>query len=82
MSASDIWSAPAVKARAVVPSDVTEVGARALWIGGAGIVTGQLLEDADGTLTSFTCVAGQFLSVSFKRIYATGTSATLILALF
>jgi hypothetical protein len=82
MSADDLWTAPAVKARAVTPSNTTIVNARAIWVGGVGVVRGELLDDNDGTTCDFTVPAGTFLSVSFKRIYSTGTTATLILALY
>jgi hypothetical protein len=78
----DLYSVPATKGRPVTPSDSATVGCRFLYIGGAGIVRVQLADDPDGTTCDFTVVAGQVLNISFKRIYATSTTATLMVALF
>lgn len=78
-----LWTAPATKARAVTKSDTTVIDCRSLYVGGAGDVAGQLLDDADGTTVIFSAVpAGAILPVSFKRVYSAGTSATLMLALY
>lgn len=79
---SDLYSAPATKGRPVTPSDTAIVGCRALYVGGAGIIRGQLLDDPDGVTCDFTVLAGMILSISFQRIYATGTGATLMVALY
>lgn len=82
MSSSDLWSAPAVKGRAVVPSNTTQIDCRALWVGAVGTVRGELLDDLDGVTTDFTVPAGTFLSFSFKRIYSSGTTASAMVALY
>jgi hypothetical protein len=51
----------------------------AIYVGGAGIVVA-IMED--GSAVSFTCVAGQVLSVKAKRVNSTTTSATLMVALY
>lgn len=51
----------------------------AIYIGGAGIVVA--VSENDNT-TSFTCVAGQVLPISAKRVNSTNTSATLMVALY
>jgi hypothetical protein len=79
---SDLYSAPATKGRTVVPSDTAIVDCRALYVGGAGIIRGQLLDDPDGVTCDFTVVAGTILSISFRRIYAATTSASLMVALY
>lgn len=65
---------------AITPSDGANCpsGIRSLHIGGAGIVMAQ---NESSTNVPFTCVAGQRLEISPKAILATGTTATLIVAL-
>lgn len=83
---SDLFTAPASKARAVTLSDSAVVDARAFYVGGSGDLRCQLLDDADGTTTDFIgLIGGSIMSVSVKRFYETGStaSATLnIVALF
>jgi hypothetical protein len=80
---------PYNKASVITKSDTvniavaTPVGTRtftdAIYIGGAGTVT---VVFEDDTTAAFTCVAGQILPVKAKRVNATGTAATLLLAMF
>lgn len=75
-------TAPAEGAVAVTPSDSTDLTymARALFIGTAGNVN---VDVADGTTVLFSGVqAGQILPVRVKRVRATSTTATSIVALY
>ncbi|MCC6989952.1 MAG: hypothetical protein IT181_13185 [Acidobacteria bacterium] len=69
------------RAVAVTPHDSTNIAfdgtIKALQVGGAGTVAAVM---ASG-LVSFTCVAGQILPIRCTRVNATGTSATVIVAL-
>ena len=67
----------------VTPSDTTLVNCRAIYIGGAGNIALSI----DGTTTAVTLTAppvGTILPISLNagRIMATGTTATLIVALY
>lgn len=67
--------------KSVTPSDTTELPegpCSALFINGAGDVRGISWEGDEGT---FTVSAGT-LSLGFKKIYATGTTATGIYAIY
>lgn len=69
------------KAVVVTPSDSIDLDrpARALYVGGTGTVTAVLL---DGSTVLFTAVpVGAILPLQFKRINATGTTATLLVAM-
>jgi hypothetical protein len=75
-------TAPAEGAVAVTPSDSTDLTymARALYIGGAGSVN---VDVADGTPVVFAgLAAGTILPVRVKRVRATSTTATNIVALY
>lgn len=72
----------AVAGFAVTPSDTTVFDSthRALYVGGAGDVKVRMVRD--GTTLTFSAVpAGTILPVSVDKVFATGTTATLILAL-
>lgn len=64
----------------VTPSDTASLPANVigLYVGGAGTVkaSGQ-----DGTVGTFVVAAGQYLTGTFRRVLATGTTATNIVAL-
>lgn len=83
----DVYSAPAVKARAVTKSDSTIINARALYVGGAGNVAVIMQADATsvggaGTAVTFTAVpAGTFMPVSVEKVMD-ATTATAIVALY
>lgn len=68
---------------AVTPSDTVNLGqiARALWIGGAGTVTVVMSGDGAAVLLS-GIPAGTLLPIRAQRVNATGTTATLITALY
>lgn len=72
---------PAEFAVAVTPSDSADLtdDARCLWIGGAGAVK---VTTVGGSTETFSgCTAGSILPVQVRRVFSTGTTATLILAL-
>ena len=72
------------------PTDAQSVGGgadvdlktvtRAIYVGGAGNVKVQMLSGVDVTFTAVP--VGTYLPIRVKKIYATGTSASAILALF
>lgn len=72
-------SDPAHDAVAVTPSDATQLGGvRGLYVGGAGDVA---VEMQAGTTLTFAATAGGVLPIKVKRVLATGTTATGIIAL-
>lgn len=75
-------SDPAKSGGAVTPSDSVDLAtlSRALWVGGAGDVKVTL---QGGTTVTLSAVpAGSMLPLQCSRVWATGTSATLIIALW
>jgi hypothetical protein len=74
-------SAPAFDGAAVTPSDTVDMAkpARALWLGTAGTV---VLDTLAGTTLTVVGASAGVLPIACKRVRATGTTATLILALF
>jgi hypothetical protein len=77
---ASVISAPSGRSFAVTPNDTTAIPVgRALLVGAAGAVTGQLLEDTVDTV--FTLPAG-VAPLRFKLIKATGTTATGLVVLF
>lgn len=72
---------PARGGAAVVPSDANDLAreARALYIGVTGDV---VLDTPDGATLTFKAAPVGILSVSAKRVRATGTTATNIIALY
>lgn len=69
-------------AAAVTPSDSTDLtnAAAALWVGGAGAVA---VITAGGETVTFSAVAaGTLLPVACSRVKSTGTTATLVVALY
>lgn len=74
--------APAQDAAAVVPDDGDDLGTtpcRALYVGVSGDVK---VTTSDGTTVTFKAAPVGILAVSVKRVFATGTTATNILALY
>lgn len=72
---------PATRAAAVTPNDGTDLGfhSRALYVGGAGDVCVDMVDT--GTSVVFAGVpAGSVLPFRVKRVRATGTTASLIVA--
>jgi len=71
---------PGQDAAAVTPSDTVEIDARALYIGVAGDVK---IKTALGSDVTFVGIgAGTILPVRAKIVFATGTTATSIVAIF
>lgn len=72
---------PADGAFVVVPSNTANLtdSARSLWVGGAGTLKVDMLNG--NTVTFSGILAGTLLPIQVKRVYSTGTSATLILGL-
>lgn len=73
---------PARSAVAVTPDDTTNlaVAARALYIGVAGDVSVEMVED--GSAIVFKAVPVGILPIMVTRVNSTGTAATNIVALF
>lgn len=66
---------------AVTPNDGADLSApaKALWIGGTGNVKVDMI---DGTTITLNSVPVGMLDVYVKRVYATGTTATNIVAMY
>jgi hypothetical protein len=77
---SDIYTAPAERALAVTPSDVTVLNCRAIYVGGGDLAVTPL----KGTeAVVFEGVqTGSIVPVSARCIMSTGTTATAIVALY
>lgn len=75
-------TAPATMGVSVTPDDDNDLTTicRALWIGGAGDVS-VILKDDDSAVTLESVPAGTMLSIRAKRVRATGTTASAIVAL-
>lgn len=69
------------EAEVVVTNDVTTFRPSALYVGGGGDVTVDLAKG--GTNITFQAVfAGTWMPILVTRVYATGTSASLIVRMF
>jgi hypothetical protein len=78
-SGDDLLS-PASDGAAVTPNDTTDLptASKRLWVGGAGNVK---INTIRGTALTYTAVpAGTYLNVRASRVFATGTTATNIVA--
>ena len=77
----DMELAAVLDAAAVVPDDTTDLAyaTRSLYVGGAGDVT-VMLARASTQVTYKNVAACTRLNVSVTRVYATGTTATYLLA--
>lgn len=76
------YDAPASNAFAVTPADGSNLthAVRALFVGGAGDVK---VDTLGGDTVTFTGVlAGSILPVRILKVYATGTTATNIVAVY
>lgn len=73
---------PAVHAVAVTTHDTNELGyvTRALYVGGAGNV--EVVMQGGETVVFSAVPVGAVLPIRVKQVKATGTTATLILALY
>lgn len=75
-------SDPAFNAAEIVPDNATDLAnyARGLWVGTAGDVK---VDTAGGnTVTFVAAAAGAIIPVRTKRVYATGTTASNIVAMY
>jgi len=63
----------------LAPWSATNTLTTGVYVGGAGIVVAVF---QDGTAVNFTAVAGATLPLAVRRINATTTSATLLVALY
>ena len=75
-------AAPAFEWRSITPSDTVNLpaGCRGIYVGGAGNV---VAVGKDDQALAFTAVpVGTFMPIGPKRINATSTTATLMLALY
>lgn len=75
-----VLDSPGSRASAVTPNDSADLSdtARYLWIGVAGDVK---VDTAGGDTVTFKgCAAGSVLPVRVRRVHATGTTATDIVA--
>lgn len=69
-------------AAAVTPSDTVNIPrTTGLYVGGAGNLKVDMAGDGKTTVTFSAVPVGTILPISVQRVYATGTTATLILAL-
>lgn len=74
---------PAVSLRSVAPSDINDFAdgpCRALTATGAGLIS--VLAADDTTPQTLYLGQGAVLSIAARRVYATGTAATGIVALY
>lgn len=80
----DSLSDPAQHAAAVVPNDAVDLAqaTRGIYIGVAGNLTVTMVGDLDGTSVTFLAAPVGVLPVCVKRVWATGTAATNLLALW
>jgi len=71
---------PGIHVETVTPSDTVElvVVCRSLFVGGAGTVA---VVAVDGSTATFTVGAGQSIECEIRQVKATGTTATLMVAL-
>lgn len=74
-------SGPAIGAMTITPNDNTDISiCRGIYIGGSGDLRVKML---DGTIVVFTSIAaGMVHPLSISRVYATGTTATGIVAVY
>lgn len=71
----------ASKLTAVTPNDTTDLGAvRALYVGGGGDIS--VLAQGDSSPVVFTVPSGIILPIFASKVYATGTDATNIIAMY
>jgi hypothetical protein len=80
---ADDVSAPARRTTAIVPHDTNDLAdlPKAIYIGGGGDVA--LMAVADNTARTFKAVqVGSILPIRVRRVLATGTTATNLIALY
>ena len=76
-------SGPGRRASAVTPSDAGDLSAyaRALYVGGVGDLVVIPVGNADGSPVTFKAHPIGYMPVAIRRVLATGTTATNILAI-
>lgn len=81
-SAQSGLDSPARKGVEITPDDNNDLAyvSRAVWVGGVGNLE-VTLEGDSSSITIQAIPAGTWLPIRAKRIYSTGTTATLIVAL-
>lgn len=69
------------RASSITPSDAVDLPQvpESVWVGGAGVIAAIM---PDNTVQNFTVPAGTMLSIRPKRINATNTTATLLVAMY
>lgn len=80
----DLITAAASSAAVIVPSDSADLPnfSRGIYIGGAGNLTVDMV-DQPGVSVQFVAVpAGAVLPIQVRKVYATGTSASALVALY
>lgn len=80
LGVGDDLLSPASHAAAVAPSDTANLPtySKRLWVGGAGAV--KLVTVGGDTVTYAAVPAGTYLNVRAQQVFATGTTATSIVA--
>ena len=74
-------TAPAHGAVAITPSDVATIpNTRAIYVGGTGNITVRMADGQDNVV--FATVPVGILSIQVDKVYATGTGATNLVALY
>lgn len=69
------------RAAAITPSDANNIeNTRAIFVGGAGNVRATLVEGGDVVFSGLA--AGTVLPIQATRVWATNTTATLLIALY
>lgn len=72
------------RAAAITPNDSVELPAhtRAIYVGGAGTLIVDMSDDAAANITFLAVPAGTTLPLRVRRVHATGTTATSLVALY
>ena len=79
------FASPATEAAAITPSDTVNIPTgptRGVYVGVTGNVTVVMAEGAQTAVLFVAVPAGTILPISVKRVNATGTAATDLVALF
>lgn len=73
----------AKRSLAITPNDSANLAfvTNSLFVGGAGTLKVELQNDASGNFVTLTVLAGQFLDLRVRKVWATGTSATGLIGL-
>lgn len=84
VSTDNYWLAPAERATVVTKSDVTVIPAtKRLYVGGTGDIKVTLAGQKDSQAVIFSAVpTGTLFSIQATKVWSTGTTATLMIALY